>query len=140
LHNQNRGRDVAIDISVQPDDLWADGDVERVHQVVTNLLENAVRHSPDDAGVVLRAHKKEDSVWVEVTDEGPGISPAEAQRVFERFYRTDRARSGSEGGTGLGLAIARWIVELHGGSIRAEQAEPTGCRMMFELPAGPRAA
>jgi signal transduction histidine kinase len=140
LHNQNRGRAVAIDVSVQPGDLQADGDVERVHQVVTNLLENAVRHSPQDAKVVLRAMKKDGSVWIEVTDEGPGISPAEAQRVFERFYRTDQARSGSDGGTGLGLAIARWIVELHGGSIRAEQATPRGCRMVFELPATGRAA
>jgi signal transduction histidine kinase len=70
-----------------------------------------------------------------VVDEGPGIPAAEAERVFERFYRVDSARSGSEGGTGLGLAIARWIVELHGGEIRAETAEPHGCRMVVELPA-----
>lgn len=135
LHSQTRPHPVAIAISVHPRDLQADGDVERVHQVMTNLLENAVRHSPENASVAVSAVRGQDAVRIEVTDEGPGITPAEAQRVFERFYRTDAARSGSDGGTGLGLAIARWIVELHGGNIRAEQAHPQGCRMIFELPA-----
>jgi len=69
-----------------------------------------------------------------VTDEGPGIPEHEAQRVFERFYRTDGARSARDGGTGLGLAIARWIVDAHGGAIRAEGREPHGCRVVVELP------
>ena len=65
---------------------------------------------------------------------GPGIPPEAATRVFERFYRTDEARSTDKGGSGLGLAIARWIVDLHGGRIRAEQRRPRGCRMVVELP------
>jgi signal transduction histidine kinase len=73
-------------------------------------------------------------VRIEVADEGPGIRSADAERVFERFYRADQARSATEGGSGLGLPIARWIVELHGGAIRVEQAEPQGCRMVVELP------
>ena len=72
---------------------------------------------------------------IAVSDQGPGIAADEIERVFERFYRSDRARSADRGGAGLGLAIARWIVELHGGTIHAEQAEPTGCRMIVELPA-----
>ena len=71
---------------------------------------------------------------LEVADEGPGIPPGEAERVFERFYRSDHARSSGDGGSGLGLAIARWIVELHGGAIRAEAAQPHGCRIVVELP------
>jgi signal transduction histidine kinase len=75
---------------------------------------------------------------IEVSDEGPGIAPHEAERVFERFYRADVARNGA--GSGLGLAIARWIVDAHGGAIRAEARvddDPagTGCRMVVELPA-----
>jgi two-component system OmpR family sensor kinase len=70
---------------------------------------------------------------LEVSDEGPGIAPEEAERVFERFYRSDQARSSKDGGSGLGLSIARWIVDLHGGRIRAEQVEPHGCRMVVEL-------
>ncbi len=70
-----------------------------------------------------------------VADEGPGIPEAEASRVFERFYRSDAARSSTQGGTGLGLAIARWIVELHEGSIRVDSTAPQGCKMVVELPA-----
>jgi signal transduction histidine kinase len=69
-----------------------------------------------------------------VADEGPGIAPGDAARVFERFYRADAARASSDGGSGLGLAIAQWIVDLHGGEIRAEGNEPSGCRMIVTLP------
>jgi signal transduction histidine kinase len=123
--------DVPIRVDVDPD-LEADGDPERVHQVVANLLENAVRFSP--WGVEVVARRATDGVQIEVLDHGPGIPPAEAERVFERFYRADVARSTSGGGAGLGLAIARWIVELHGGAIRAEHREPTGCRIIVSLP------
>ena len=133
LHSQARQQPIEIAIEVEPPELRADGDAERVHQVVTNLLENAVRHSPEGGRVTVMARREGEDVRVEVLDEGPGITPEEAGRVFERFYRTDSARSGSDGGTGLGLAIARWIVELHGGTIRAEEV-PVGCRMVFELP------
>ena len=71
---------------------------------------------------------------IEVTDEGPGIPPAEATRVFERFYRADSARSSDHGGAGLGLAIARWIVDLHDGDVHAERHEPHGARMVVTIP------
>ena len=93
-----------------------------LHQVVANLLDNAVRHSPPrGARVGCAATTAGRRRTIEVADEGPGIPPAEAQRVFERFYRADAARSAKDGGSGLGLAIARWIVDVHGGAIRAEQ-------------------
>ncbi|HWT91826.1 MAG TPA: ATP-binding protein [Solirubrobacteraceae bacterium] len=119
-----------------PEELRASGDPERIHQVVANLVENAVRHAPVPGEIVLRARPGRGSWTVlEVQDAGPGIPPGEAERVFERFYRPDAARSGAAGGAGLGLSIAKWIVDLHGGTIRAEQAEPHGARMVVELPA-----
>ncbi len=123
---------VRLKVCVQPGDLTAVGDPERVHQVVANLLENAVRHSPPEGRVWLSAHGANGHTTIEVTDEGPGIAPEEAERVFERFYRADAARNGE--GSGLGLAIARWIVDAHHGTIRAEGRPPGGCRMVVELP------
>ena len=114
-------------------DLVAHGDPERVHQVITNLVENAVRHSPRSGRVAVVAAAMDGGVRIEVTDEGPGIPADEAAQVFERFYRADRARPG-DGGAGLGLAIARWIVDLHGGEISVERSQPRGCRMVVVLP------
>lgn len=125
---------VAIDMIVEDPGLAADGDPERVHQVVANLLENAVRHSPAGGAVQVSARRSERGVTIEVVDEGPGIPDTEANRVFERFYRADSARASSDGGAGLGLAIARWIVDLHGGEIHPEPREPHGCRMVVTLP------
>jgi signal transduction histidine kinase len=128
-------RPVWLRVSVQPGDLRAVGDAERLHQVIANLLDNAVRHSPADGRVWLSAHGATAGVTtIEVADEGPGIPPADAERVFERFHRVDAARSAREGGTGLGLAIARWIVDAHGGSIAVRPREPQGCRVVVELP------
>ena len=104
-------------------------------QVLSNLVGNAVRHSPDGGHrFASTSPRGRASCRIAVSDQGPGIAADEIERVFERFYRSDRARSADRGGAGLGLAIARWIVELHGGTIHAEQAEPTGCRMIVELP------
>jgi signal transduction histidine kinase len=125
---------VAIDMQVEDPGLAADGDPERVHQVVANLLENAVRHSPAGAAVQVRARRSDTGVTIEVIDEGPGIAADDVARVFERFYRADSARASSDGGAGLGLAIARWIVDLHGGEIHPEPCEPHGCRMVVTLP------
>jgi signal transduction histidine kinase len=127
-------RDVRLSAEVQPRALMLHGDEERLHQVLGNLVANAIRHSPPGGTVALRAGMADSRTRIEVVDEGPGIRPDDAERVFERFYRSDPARAVTEGGAGLGLAIARWIVELHGGAIRPEAAEPTGCRMVVDLP------
>jgi signal transduction histidine kinase len=125
---------VPVAVRVDSPDLTADGDPERMHQVVANLLENAVRHTPQGGTVEVRARRDDTSVTIEVIDEGPGIAEGEEARVFERFYRADSARAASDGGAGLGLAIARWIVDLHGGDIHPERREPHGCRMVVTLP------
>jgi signal transduction histidine kinase len=134
---EQRLQQSAVDVAVQvdPADLTADGDPERVHQVVANLLENAVRFTPRGGTVEVRARRNPQGVTIEVLDEGPGIPDSERTRVFERFYRADAARSSREGGAGLGLAIARWIVDLHGGEIHPEHRDPCGCRMVVTLPA-----
>jgi len=128
-------RPVRLKVRVEPGDLVTNGDPERLHQVVANLLDNAVRHSPPEGRVWLSAHAATAGrTTIVVADEGPGIPPEEIERVFERFHRTDAARATRDGGTGLGLAIARWIVDAHGGVIRAEPREPHGCRMVVEIP------
>ena len=128
-------RQVALESVVEPG-LAVAGDAERLHQVLANLVANAIRHAPAESRVLVRAAGSNGRARLEVLDEGPGIPPEEAERVFERFYRLDASRTEAEGGTGLGLAIARWIVDLHGGTIRATQADPHGCRMVVDLPRG----
>ncbi|MGH3093814.1 MAG: sensor histidine kinase [Gaiellaceae bacterium] len=126
-------RDVRLDADVEPGELVLNADEGRLHQVLENLVANAVRHSPRGGRVLLRARGCDGLTRLEVADEGPGIPPGEAGRVFERFYRPDQSRTQGEGGSGLGLAIARWIVDLHGGTIRVEPGDPQGCRMVVEL-------
>ncbi len=110
------------------------GDTARVHELLTNLLTNAVRHSPAGGTVTVSGAATESGIRLEVSDQGPGIPPGQAERIFDRFYRVDDARGSGAGGTGLGLAIARSIVELHGGTIRAERELPSGCRIVVDLP------
>ena len=116
------------------DGLAVTGDPDRIHEVLTNLLTNAVRHSPAGAEVRVRGAPSASGVRFEVSDEGTGVPGGEMERIFDRFYRIDAARASESGGAGLGLAIARSIVELHGGSIRAESRLPAGCRIIFQLP------
>ncbi len=126
--------DLRVDLAVEPPTLAVDADPERLHQVIANLLDNAARHSPPDAPVTLTGRTVGHQVVIDVADHGPGIPDGERGRVFERFYRADQSRPHDGSGSGLGLAIARWIVDLHGGTIRAEAREPHGCRMVIELP------
>jgi signal transduction histidine kinase len=125
---------VRIELESQSDELVLHVDADRMRQVLRNLVANALRHSPEVGHVRLSARADDAATRLEVSDDGPGIPADDLERVFERFYRSDRARSADAGGAGLGLAIARWIVELHGGTIRAAPADPHGCRIIVELP------
>ncbi|MFE6753201.1 ATP-binding protein [Streptomyces sp. NPDC057684] len=137
--------DVHLHLDVSPPELTAHADPERIHQVVANLIDNAVKHSPPHGRVTVLARRGlyPESLDLEVLDEGPGIPRSEWHRVFERFNRGGHVKGaahgpGSDGGTGLGLAIARWAVDLHGGRIGvAESAR--GCRIQVTLPGLPRA-
>jgi signal transduction histidine kinase len=125
-------RTVRFEVEVSPADAVAWADPARLHQVVANLLDNAARHSPSGGTVRIRASVDAGGLHLDVTDEGPGIPPAERELVFERFQRGAGGSTGT-GGTGLGLAIARWAVSLHDGHIRVAEM-PTGCRLVVDLP------
>jgi signal transduction histidine kinase len=130
--------DTRVEVEVQPPELELKADAERLHQAVANLVDNASRFSPAGERVRVSARAVVDGVSITVEDRGPGIPSGDMNRVFERYQRGAAARGAGVGGSGLGLAIARWIVDLHGGTIHAEQAEPTGCRMVLVLPTSPR--
>lgn len=111
-------------------------DPAKLHDVLRNLVENAVHYSPDGATIRLEATRVNGAVRLAVSDSGPGIPPEDLSRVFERFYRVDKSRS-RPGGTGLGLAIVRHLVELHGGQARAENRPEGGARFVITLPERP---
>jgi two-component system OmpR family sensor kinase len=121
--------------------LSADGPVEvagdelRLRQVVANLLDNARAHTPAGTPVSVRLSRDGESATLQVSDRGPGLSPAEAERIFERFYRGDSSRSRSSGGAGLGLSIASAIVEAHGGRITTVSTPGEGATFVVTLPA-----
>lgn len=107
-------------------------DAGRIHQVVTNLLHNAIKFTPPGGSIRLVATPQGDYIRVMVEDTGIGIAPAELPRIFERFYKADRSRAA--GGTGLGLAISKHVIQAHGGKIWAESEEGEGSRFYFTLP------
>jgi two-component system phosphate regulon sensor histidine kinase PhoR len=122
---------VAIDVPL--DATQVDGDPAKLHDIVRNLVENAVNYSPDGADVTLAAARVNGKYTITVADSGPGIPQEDLGRVFERFYRVDKSRS-RPGGTGLGLAIVKHLVELHGGEARAENAATGGAVFTVTLP------
>jgi signal transduction histidine kinase len=138
--SRSRARaDVPLHLDVSPPALTAYADGERLHQVVANLVDNAVKHSPPGGRVTVRARSgpAPGSLELDVVDEGPGIPEADRVQVFERFHRG--SHPGGDGGTGLGLAIARWAVDLHGGRIEVAES-PRGCRIHVTLPGAVAAA
>ena len=130
---QDRG--VSLDTQVTGNGLGATVDSQRMEQVLSNLLSNAVWHTGEDTDVSVEVGRVNGSVQVAVADHGPGIGPEDLPHVFERFYRVDRSRSRPEGGSGLGLAIAKEVVEAHGGSIWAESKRGEGAVFTFQVPA-----
>ena len=109
------------------------GDPAKLHDIIRNLVENAVNYSPEDSHIELHAERRDGSLIITVSDSGPGIPPEDLSRVFERFYRVDKSRS-RPGGTGLGLAIVRHLTELHGGVATAENRVEGGARFTITLP------
>jgi len=111
-------------------------DPERIGQVFANLVHNATKHTPTGGEIRLSAAPNGKVVLFTVRDTGDGIAAADVDRIFERFYKSDRSRA--DGGSGLGLSIAKHIVEAHGGVIRATSAGPGhGATFSFTLPAAP---
>jgi heavy metal sensor kinase len=110
------------------------GDPDRLRELISNLVVNAVQYSPPGGRVTCSITAAEDKTTLEVSDTGPGIDSEDLPHVFERFYRANKARSRVAGGAGLGLAISKWITESHGGQIRCENADGTGTRFTVEFP------
>ena len=129
-------RDVVLEISGDDGSLHVDVDVDRLGEVLGNVLDNALRHTPRGGSVTLSARRESDDALLTVADTGEGLASDDLDRIFERFYRVDRARSREQGGSGIGLAITRAIVEAHGGQLWAESPGPgLGSRFVCRLPA-----
>jgi two-component system phosphate regulon sensor histidine kinase PhoR len=130
----------AVRLSVEaPSDLPRPlGDEDRLGQVLVNLVHNAIKFSPDGGAVRIAIRRSDDEIVTSVEDQGIGIAAADQPRVFERFFKADRARVRGGGGTGLGLAIARHIVEAHGGRIWLTSTEGAGSAFTFALPVATR--
>lgn len=117
-----------------PEDIVIVADEELIHRLVLNLVENAVKFTPSGGKVHVDLQAGDGNCTIRVADTGPGIAPADQSRIFERFFRGDRARPGNAGGAGLGLPIARWIAEVHGGELRLEHSDAHGTVFVAVLP------
>jgi signal transduction histidine kinase len=124
-----RGVTIARDDS---EDVPFEGDEELLKQMVWNLVENAIRHSPPGGAIRLSLARSTNAVEITVSDDGPGIAAADRERIFDRFVRLESASGGA--GAGLGLPIARWIAEAHGGGVMLDDTA-RGCRFRITLPA-----
>jgi two-component system phosphate regulon sensor histidine kinase PhoR len=125
-----------VSIDVPDDAMYVDADPGKLHDVLRNLVENAVHYSPPQSDIWLSSERRDQSVHVIVSDSGPGIPPNDLTRVFERFYRVDKSRSGP-GGTGLGLSIVKHLVELHGGQVTVANSPRGGAVFTVILPIEP---
>ena len=129
-------RRVDLHLDIEDRALAVRADRDRLAQVLDNLLSNALRYSPDGGRVSISARRVDDGVRLSITDEGPGLTVEQRERVFERFYRVDPSRSRALGGSGIGLAIARALVDAMGGRIWVESdGEGRGSTFRLELPA-----
>jgi two-component system sensor histidine kinase SenX3 len=129
-------RDVTIDVSDAPPSLTVHGDRRQLVSALANLLDNAVKYSDDGSTIAVRARAVAGLAEIEVADNGIGIPARDLERVFERFYRVDPARSRDTGGTGLGLAIVRHVASNHHGDVRVESREGQGSTFTLVLPTG----
>ena len=131
---QTQKKNVSLDIDIASPLSNIEVDPGRMTQVLTNILDNATRHTPEGGRIVLAAKQNVDQVELSVQDSGPGLKAEDIERIFERFYRTDSSRQREDGGSGLGLAIARSIVQAHGGQLSAESEAGQGLRIVIRLP------
>lgn len=115
-------------------DIFIEMDEDKLTQVLDNIISNALKYSPEGGYVTFNLDQQEDQIIVSISDQGVGIPKADLEKVFDRFYRVDKARSRNLGGTGLGLAIAKEVVQAHGGEIWASSVEGKGTTIFFTLP------
>jgi two-component system phosphate regulon sensor histidine kinase PhoR len=125
-----------LDVAIAPGADLVRGDLAKLHDALRNLVANAIIYAPEGTTIRIDAAPEDGRVALSVSDEGPGIPEDALSRVFERFYRVDKSRARDPGGTGLGLAIVKHLVELHGGTARAENRAEGGARFVLTLPRG----
>lgn len=134
FEKKSHDKNINLNFVLQNNDLKIYGDKDRLHQVMTNLIENAIKYSPSDTNIYIEATETEKSTTINVKDEGDGIPLKHQKRIFERFYRIDKARSRDVGGTGLGLAIVKHIIEAHNSTINVESEIGKGSHFYFSIP------
>lgn len=127
-------QNVTFDRRLPDHSAFVEADKDKLTQVLDNIISNALKYSPEGGKVTFRIEEKEEFIIVSVSDEGVGIPKENIDKIFERFYRVDKARTRKLGGTGLGLAIAKEMVEAHGGKIWASSTEGKGTTISFSLP------
>lgn len=123
-----------ITLEYETEDLTVNGDQTKLQQAFSNLIDNAIKYSPEDTVIKIKLYKKGKNAVVDITDQGIGISEADQAHIFDRFYRVDKARSRGSGGTGLGLSIVDNIIKQHGGTISVKSALGEGSTFTVELP------
>ena len=125
LQTQAYNKRIKIQSEIEKD-VIIEANENKIAQVITNLLSNAINYSSEDNKVIVRVYRNDNKVYLEIQDYGIGISETDQKRIFERFYRVDKARSRDSGGTGLGLSITKHIVEAHNGRIDVKSAPGKG--------------
>lgn len=129
---RNKNYRILKDITLR--DLWVEVDQDKMTQVIDNIINNAIKYSPDGGRIIVRLMETHNNLIVSISDEGLGISRKDIPHLFDRFYRVDKARSRQMGGSGLGLAIAKEVVQLHGGKIWVNSVEDKGSTFYISLP------
>lgn len=134
LNNRAEQKHITLELKLPEDNCNVHGDRELLQQAIDNLLSNAINYSPDESTVTAILETGTTEYIIQIVDNGPGIPPHALERIFERFFRVDKARSRQVGGTGLGLSIAKHAVALHGGSISVQSEVSKGSTFIIKLP------
>ncbi|MBI1855218.1 MAG: GHKL domain-containing protein [Chloroflexi bacterium] len=132
--HQARQKKVTIHAKAESDLPEIECEPERMKEVLGNIIDNALRYTPENGQIALSARRVEDMIELRVQDSGPGVAPDELDRIFERFYRIETSRTRNTGGSGLGFAIAKSLVEKHNGRIWAESKPGEGLTILIRLP------
>jgi hypothetical protein len=137
LRAQTDGSEQTLTAAIEPNLPLVEVEPDRIRQILVNLITNAHEYSPERASIQVSARVTDNAVVIDVTDNGPGIPPAQVEHIFERFVRGDAGLTQRVGGTGLGLAISKSLVELHGGTIAVDSEVGRGSTFRVVLPLSP---
>lgn len=137
MNNEEKGKKYRIRRDFTQRELWAEVDPDKIIQVIDNIMNNAIKYSPDGGTITVHLSETHNNILLSITDQGLGIPQKDLQKVFDRFYRVDKARARKQGGTGLGLAITKEVIKAHGGTIWVESQEGRGSTFYITLPYEP---